>query len=171
MEIKAELNYLRMSPRKVRLVADLIRGMGTENAAATLRHLPKRAGDPVLKLLKSAIANAKHNFQIENDRGLFIREIRVDSGPILYRSRPRAFGRAAPIRKRTSHLTLLLDTKESLTVKTDKKEELMVREVTREDIKDEFWDGEAKGERKPPKTKRKSGTPDFVRRVFKRKVI
>lgn len=106
-EIIAKLRFLRMSPRKVRLIADMIRGKMAKKAIEVLSLLPKRAALPVLKLLNSAIANAKHNFSIESEN-LRVEKIIVDGGPVLKRSKPRARGRATPIRKRTSHITLSL---------------------------------------------------------------
>jgi large subunit ribosomal protein L22 len=100
-----------MSPRKVRLVVDAIRGMSVVAADTKLSFLPKLAATPVHKLLRSAIANAEHNFQLKKE-DLFIKTIVADGGPTLKRSQPRAFGRAAPIRKRTTHITLVLATKE-----------------------------------------------------------
>ncbi len=173
MEITAQLNYLRMSPRKVRLLANLIKGMEIKRAELELQYAGKRSAEPLLKLLRSAVANAKHNFQLAEE-GLYIKNILVNQGPILKRSMPRAFGRAAPIRKRTSHVYLVLDTRAPVKIKPrklSKKEEPLVREVTREDIKEEFADDQAKAEREIPKAKPKSRTPDFVKRVFKRKVI
>lgn len=106
-EITAKLRYLRASPRKVRLVADAIRGKTVEEADTQLRFLYKGAAQPIRKMLASSVANAKHNFKIER-KSLLIFSIRVDEGPTLKRWRARAFGRAAPIRKRTSHVTLVL---------------------------------------------------------------
>jgi len=100
---KAILKYLRISPRKVRLVADLIRGQNVQDAEQQLLFSTKRAAKPVLKLLKSAIANAG------NLSNLYIAEIRVDQGPTLKRWRARARGRAAMIKKRTSHITIKLE--------------------------------------------------------------
>lgn len=107
MEIKASLNYLRISPRKVKLVADLIRGLNVDKAQAQLQFLTKKAASPILKLLNSAIANAKHNFNLEKEN-LYIEDIGVNQGSTLKRWRPRAFGRAAPILRRTSHVTIIL---------------------------------------------------------------
>ena len=106
-DVKAQLNYLRISPQKVRLVAGAIRGRAVKAAEARLALLNKSASRPVLKLLKSAEATAKHNFGLEAE-GMFIKEIRVDEGPTLKRRMPRAFGRAYPIRKRSSRITLVL---------------------------------------------------------------
>lgn len=109
MEIYAKLKYLRIAPRKVRLVADLIRGMPVKEAQLQLEHIGRRAAHPIAKLLKSAVANSEHNYQQESDN-LYIKKITVDQGPMLKRYRARAMGRAAMIRKRTSHITVVLDT-------------------------------------------------------------
>lgn len=107
MDVHASLRFLRMSPRKVRLVVDAVRGMSVTAAETKLTFLPKLAATPVHKLLRSAIANAEHNFHLKPE-DLFIKTIVADGGPTLKRSRARAFGRAAPIRKRTTHITLVL---------------------------------------------------------------
>jgi len=109
MDIIAKLSYLRSSPRKVRLVVDVVRGMDAERASAQLKFLNKRASDPVLKLLNSAVANAKNNFQ--KTENLYIREIFVDQGPTYKRFRAAAKGRTSPINKKTSHITIILDEK------------------------------------------------------------
>ncbi len=96
-----------MSPRKVRLVTNLIKGMGVRSAKAQLLFLPKKAAGFLLKLLNSAIANAKHNFNLKED-GLSVLNVTVDGGPTLKRWMPRAMGKAAQIMKRTSHITLIL---------------------------------------------------------------
>lgn len=120
MNIKASLNHLRMSPKKIRLVADLIRGMDVKEADTQLKFSTKRAAKPILKLLGSATANAQHSFNVEKDN-LFISKIEVNEGPTLKRWRARAMGRAAPIMKRTSHINLVLETKKK--VKAKKKKE------------------------------------------------
>lgn len=110
MEIKATAKFIRQSPRKVRLVSDLIKGLPVERAREQLNILPKRAAITVLKVLNSAIANAEHNSQLKKD-SLFVLRTFVDQGPTLKRFRARAFGRGAPIRKKTSHLTIVLTEK------------------------------------------------------------
>lgn len=110
MPIIARLRYLRIAPRKVRLVADLIRGKPVREAETILRFQIKRGAEPVRKLLQSALANAKNNFKI-SEENLFISKITVDEGPKLKRWRPRARGRASPIQKKTSHITLVLEEK------------------------------------------------------------
>ena len=107
METTATLKSLRMSPRKVRLVTDLIKGLPVAQALVQLEFLPKHAARPVLKLLQSAVANAKHNHSLKID-SLVIKNVVVDGGAILYRWMPRAMGRATPIRKRTAHITMVL---------------------------------------------------------------
>lgn len=121
-EIKAKLNYLRISPRKVRLVADLIRGKDVTQAKAILNFTVKRAAKPILKLLNSAVASAKNDFHKE-ENNLYIKTIKVDEGPALKRWMPRARGRADLIKKRTSHITLILSEKEEKLTKEKEKEE------------------------------------------------
>lgn len=122
MEVKAKAKFIRMSPTKVRLVAGLIRKMPVEKALDQLRFINKLASGPVATLIKSAIANAEHNFELEKDN-LFIKELTVDGGPTLKRSMPKAHGRATPIRKRTSHINLVLgEIKPSGAVKAKKQE-------------------------------------------------
>jgi len=107
MEVKAFARYIRMSPRKVRLVADHIRGISVTEAENRLSVSSKWAKDPVFKLLQSAVANAVHNFKLDKAK-LSVKTIYVDGGPTLKRFRPRAMGRAAAIRKRTSHIGIIL---------------------------------------------------------------
>lgn len=110
MEVEAHARYIRMSSRKVKLVIDLIRGKSVEEAEKILTFVKKAAGRPVLKLLKSAAANAAHNFKLEKGN-LFVKKITADQGPSLKRWRPRAFGRAAPIKKHTCHISIILEDK------------------------------------------------------------
>lgn len=107
MDIHASLRHLHQSPRKVRLVVDMIRGRSVVDAATRLAFLKKGAAEPVLKLLNSAIANAAHNFHLAKET-LFVKTITADAGVTTKRFRPRAFGRAAPIRKRTTHIMIVL---------------------------------------------------------------
>ncbi|OHA88240.1 MAG: 50S ribosomal protein L22 [Candidatus Zambryskibacteria bacterium RIFCSPHIGHO2_01_FULL_43_25] len=107
-QITAQLNNLRHSPRKVRLVADLVRGKSVTSALNSLAFADKKATRPIIKLIKSAIANAKTQ-SLSEDK-LTIKEIRVDGGSVLKRFRPAAFGRAHPIRKRSSHVRIILTT-------------------------------------------------------------
>ncbi|HHZ06595.1 MAG TPA: 50S ribosomal protein L22 [Clostridiales bacterium] len=110
-ESRAYLNYVRISPRKVQIVLDLIRNKPVDLAMAILKHTPKAACEPLEKLLKSAMANAEnnHNMDVSN---LYVAECFVCQGPTLKRIRPRAQGRAFRINKHTSHITLVLKEKE-----------------------------------------------------------
>lgn len=108
MEVKATARYIRMSPRKVRLVIDVIRGLGVKEAQSQLHVMKKAAAEPVTKLLDSAVANAVHNFQLNADE-MFVKAITADGGPTLGRWRARAFGKSAPIRKRTTHISITLE--------------------------------------------------------------
>ena len=106
----AKLKYLRMAPRKVRLMANLLKGMSANEAEAQLLTNSKRASEPILLLLRSAVSNAK-NKQMDPEK-LFIREIRVDGGPMLKRWLPKAQGRATPIQKKSSHISIILEESE-----------------------------------------------------------
>lgn len=111
MEAKAHLRYARIAPRKVQIVLDLIRGKDTELAMAILKHTPKAASEQLEKLLKSAIANAETNHNMDKNN-LYVAECFVCPGPILKRIRPRAQGRTFRVLKRTSHITIVLKEKE-----------------------------------------------------------
>ncbi len=108
MEILAHTKFVRNAPRKVRLVADTIRGLNVTEARARLRFIPKDASQPLMKLLQSAVANAENNFHLDPEQ-LVIKSILVNEGPRLKRFQPRAFGRASVIRKRTSHILMTLE--------------------------------------------------------------
>ncbi|MAQ77198.1 50S ribosomal protein L22 [Candidatus Campbellbacteria bacterium] len=108
--MKATLKNYRQSPRKVRLVADLIRGKKVNQALVELEFLPKRATEVMTKLISSAAANAEHNFKVNQDE-LIIKDITVDKGITLKRYRPRARGVAKRINKRTSNIALSLEVK------------------------------------------------------------
>ena len=113
MEVIAKLKHLRMSPNKVRLVADLIRKLPVNEAIDQLTYSPKLAAKPLMRLLKSAVANAKHNFQLREEQ-LFVKAITVAMGTTLFRFMPRAHGRAYSVRKKCSHVEIILGTKEGL---------------------------------------------------------
>lgn len=108
MGAKASARYVRISPRKARLVVDLIRGKSAEKAVKILSLTPKKSAGIILKLLKSALANASQDESIDVDI-LRVKEAYVDQGPTMKRFRPRARGRATRIRKRSSHITLILE--------------------------------------------------------------
>ena len=110
--ITASIKNHRISPRKVRLVADMIRGKGVAQAQIILDGASKKAKHPISHLIDSAIANASHNFKIDSAQ-LFVKEIRVDQGYVLKRSQPMARGSAFPIKKRTSHISVVLAVREA----------------------------------------------------------
>ena len=163
MEVRAYLRYLNIAPRKTRLVANLVKGMEVEKAKAQLLFCKKRAAKPILKLINSALANARNNLGI--DGTFFIKEIRVDQGPMLKRWMPRAFGRATMIQRKTSHVTLVLEVKEPRKIERkeeEKKEE--VKEVKKEERK-EMPEIEIE---KPKKPKILKSLPS-VKKIFRRK--
>lgn len=108
MEVIAKLNYLRIAPRKMRLLVDLIRGKKVQEAMTLLDFSIKKGSKPLKKVLEQAIANAENNFQLEKS-SLYISKITIDEGPKLKRWRARARGRAARIEKKTSHISLVLN--------------------------------------------------------------
>ncbi len=108
MEVKAHARTVRIAPRKVRLVADLIRGKECGEALAILALTPKAASPVIDKVVKSAMANAEHNNKMDIDN-LYVKQILVNEGPTLKRFRPRAQGRASAINKRTSHITVVVE--------------------------------------------------------------
>jgi large subunit ribosomal protein L22 len=116
MEAKATARFVRMSPRKVRLVVDQIRGRSVNDAYALLQFSKKAAAEPVSKTLRSAVANAQVKAEADGEfvdvDELVIRDVWVNEGPTLRRWRAAAMGRAAPIRKRMSHITVVVDTRE-----------------------------------------------------------
>jgi large subunit ribosomal protein L22 len=111
MEARAQARFIRVTPRKARRVVDLIRGLPAAEAQAVLRFAPQAASGPVGKVLNSAIANAGHNFNMEPDT-LVVSKAYVDEGPTLKRFRPRAQGRAYRINKRTSHITVIVESRD-----------------------------------------------------------
>lgn len=162
-----KLNYLHIAPRKVRLVAAALKGLSVNEAEAQLLLRPQRASKPLLKLLRSAIANAKNNKKVDADK-LVVENMRVDQGPVFKRFIPRAMGRATPIHKKTSHVTLVLKEVEKRaeprfnivvqkTEDTKKKKAKKKPALPKADIKEEAI-----------KPKEKVG---FLKRIFRRKSI
>lgn len=171
MEVRAYLRNLHIAPRKVRAVAHMIRGMSVEDAQRELRHRIRRSSAPLAKLVRSARASAERTFPGAEARDMTIKEIRVDPGPVSKKFRPRAFGRAAPIRRRTSHVSLLLEARGGQIVPgSGRKEAPIVRDARREDLRDDM---------RPPRPRSAPDAaaraapkqPGFIRRVFRRKVI
>lgn len=118
-QVTAKLNHYRMGPKKLRLIVDLIRGKRVLRAQNILGLLNKKGAEPMLKLLNSAVANAKHNHNLAVET-LIVKSVMVDGGPVLKRFMPKAHGRATPVRERTSHVSLVLDEMEKKETKTKK---------------------------------------------------
>lgn len=110
MESKAVAKYVRIAPRKVRVVMDLVRGKNVADAFAILKFTPKAGADVIEKVLRSAVANAENNFEMDPDN-LYIKSAFVDEGPTMKRIHPRSRGQAFQILKRTSHVTVIVDEK------------------------------------------------------------
>jgi len=166
-EVKARLGYLRMSPKKVRLVVNAIRSMSVEEALSQLHFINKAATHPLIKLINSAVANAENNFGLEK-KNLIIKKLTVNEGPTLRRWKPRAHGRATPIRKRSSHIDLLLEDISGQQPKekaVSKKEEAKI--VTPDEAKQL-----SKSEDKEPKAgqeKDRGPKKGFAKKLFSRK--
>ncbi len=110
MEAKAILKYLKVSPQKARLVVDLIRGKKVDEALTILRFNTKAVSRDIVKIVKSAVANAENTKKLDVDK-LYVKSVYVDPGPVLKRTHAKAMGRGALIRKRSSHVTVVLDEK------------------------------------------------------------
>jgi large subunit ribosomal protein L22 len=165
MEVKASLKHLRMSPRKARLVIDIVRRMPVEAALDQLRFINKKATEPIAKLINSAIANAINTYNLEKSN-LYIKEIRSDEGVMLKRWMPRAHGRATSIRKRGCHLNLVLaEIKES-----GKKEKKVVKVADPVKLDKLAKEGEkaAKGVTKAEREKGKKAAGEKTK-IFRRK--
>lgn len=151
MEVKAKAKHIRISPKKTRLVVDVVRGMGAKKALDQLSFLNKKASKPVKKLIESCMANAENNYELDKNN-LFVKEICVDEGKTLHRFIPRAYGRATPIRKRTSHITVILgEIKDSGKVEPKKRE--VEAPVKLSDLANQAEEG---GKNKKEKTKKET---------------
>ena len=174
MIAQAKLHYLKISPRKVRLVVDLIRGKKVEEAQNILRFTQKRATLPLLKLLNQAISNASNNNSVVNEDNIFISKIFVDVGPVAKRRFPRAKGKSDIIRKRTSHVTIMLDeiNKEVKDVTKSKKVKTVKDKAKIKKTKPSKKKVEKKDKIKKPRrvtSKRIKSTPkkDIIKKDFK----
>lgn len=168
----AQLKYVNIAPRKMRLIADTLRGLTLNEAEAQLSVSPHRAAKKLLKLLQSAAANAKNNQQLNPD-SLIISSLRVDQGPSLKRWLPRARGMATPILKRTSHVTVIL-TESEKPVSPRFKQKVVVRakKVKREEKKFARPGTEKKAEHKPQEEEKPAPQREgFFRRIFRRKAV
>lgn len=162
------LRHLHITPRKVRFVADTLRGLPVQEAEAQLMLRPERAARPLLKLLRSAVANAVHTKKLET-KSLVVAELRVDEAPRLKRFLPRAQGRATPILKRASHITLVLESREPRAerftiVPPEKKSKKSKKKPKRE----KPGAGIAGAAAQEP---RREKEPGFFRRIFRRKSV
>ncbi len=152
--MQAVAKYIRMSPRKVRLVADLVRGLSVPAARQQLTFSKKGAAVPVLKALNSAVANAENTFS-QNASDLIVSEIRIDDGPTIKRHRPRARGAAFPIRKRTSHITVVVGQKKD----AEAAKEVKVEEKPATEVKKATEPKASAKKAKPAVKSKKSETP------------
>lgn len=175
MEVRAKAKFIRMSPRKLRLVIDLIRGLDVEEATSQLRFMAKAGAGPVLKLLNSCVANAVNNFKLKREN-LYIKTVTVDGGPVLKRWQPRAFGRATPIRKRSSHILIILAEKIESKKKAEKPEKILEKPKVVETLKmaTKKKTEEKKAEEKPPEKdeparKEVKKSKGFFKKFFQRK--
>lgn len=187
MEVRAKLNNLRISPRKVRLLAGVIRGLDVVHAKHQLDAIVKKSSQPLSKLLDSAVSNATNNFNLQEDN-LFIKDVNVDEGPKLKRFRPKGFGRTSPIEKKTSHVRIVLEEKiAGLKGKPGKskvhsvKHDHQLPEVKEDQplvtTMEEYKPVQGKFEVKKPANRKEIGKrsvlPDFknVKRLFRRKSV
>jgi large subunit ribosomal protein L22 len=177
MTIKAKLNYLRISPRKTRLVADLIRGKSVLEAQAILNFIVKKSKEPFLKLLNQAVSNAQNSFQLD-EKNLYISKITVDEGPKLKRWRPRSRGQAYEIQKKTSHISIVLDQivakpikKKKKQDKTEKKEQEKVSSASR-NLENDKTEKTDKIKLRPEKETLVKPKPEKgIKKIFKRKAF
>lgn len=196
MEVKAKSKYIKTAPRKVRLVIDCVRGMGVDNALNQLKFINKKVTRDIEKLINSAISNAVNNFELERNN-LFVKEIKADDGPTLKRWMPRARGRATTIRKRTTHVEVILGELVDSGKKEGKKQKVADpikldgksaedKDVKKETKKSSVKKGETaktsvakeekgkkivdpRGEGKGKNTKIEGGQKTFVNKIFRRK--
>lgn len=179
MEIAVKLKYLRIAPRKVRLVSDLVRGKKIEEAQKVLDFTVKKANLPIIKLINSAIASAKNNYQID-ESNLYISKIFVDEGPKYKRWRARSRGRAAQIKKRTSSITLIISdidskktkkakVKKSTTSKKEIKETKIIEKQDKKEAKEKTNKEQIKF--KPKLSFSKPKTDSGNKKIFRRKAF
>lgn len=188
-KVEAQLNYLRIAPRKVRALAEIIKGLDIDAARAQLRYATRRPAKPLEKLLNSAAANARSNFGLDPGY-LYIKEIIVNEGMKLKRYKPKGFGMAMPIQKKTSHVKIVLDelpeaerkkkdemlnkVKKFEAAKTDQVPEAKTEKAGKEEkakIKSEFRPTVKKEEAKGKKKGVFGGVKSLGRRLFQRKSV
>lgn len=180
-QVKAQLNNLRIAPRKVRAIANLIKGKNVNNALDQLEYFVKKPVRPIKKLLNSAIANAENNFNMVKEN-LFIKELLVNEGTKLKRFRAKGFGRAANIQKKTSHIKLVLDEhtpglKREKTSKAKPPKASLAHEGGKEVLDEPVKEESNIRESKKPEIKRELGAKQsgtlgkFGKRIFQRKQV
>ncbi len=182
MKVKAKLKNLRISPRKVRISADIVRGCNIEDAIFRLDNTVKKSNEPIKKMLLGAVANAQNNFNLEKE-SLVITDIQVGEGITMKRWMPRAYGRASEILKRSSHVYITLEGKEASTVKSAKKKAAKKSEMedktegSEETVgkvdkkKDETLKLNKKSHYKVDAKKKESREKGWSKKMFKRKSI
>lgn len=174
MQSTAKLKYLRIAPRKIRLIADLIRNKSAEEAQSILSFSTKKSADPLLRLLRQAIANAKNEFNLK-ESDLYISKITVDEGPKLKRWRARSRGQAFEIQKKTSHINLVLSEIKGVSIKKTKKK--ITKKPKAEKVKAEDISGKKpkanikKKEFRAQKETLKPKAGKSSRKIFRRKAI
>src|SRR3989344_8377373 len=164
MQVTAHLSSIRIAPRKVRLVANLLKGADAIAAKGQLRYLPKRSSKPLEKLLESALAHAQNNLGLVREN-MRIKEIMVNGGPVLKRFEPKGFGSVSPQAKRTSHITIILEEK----IPGLKGEEKASEAKSRTEARSASGTGMPKHEVKKELGKRDSGVKSTKRKLFQRK--
>ena len=173
MKVTASLNYLRISPRKVRVVVDAVRGLAARDAVAQLSFLNKRAARDVQKLISSAIANAEHNFSLDPE-SLKISSIKVNEGPRLKRFKAKGMGRAGLIERKTSHILLELEGERGVEKAARKEEKIAVAERP-QDVIIESGEGTQEEQagtlRQAEKKIGQKKKDSFTRRFFQRKSV
>ena len=170
VEVKAQLNSLRLAPRKVRAVSNLIKGKNALDALDQLEAMVKRPSLPIIKLLKSAVANAENTYNMVKEN-LYVKSIRVDEGIKLKRFKPKGFGRVSPLEKKTSHVSLVLGEKVSGLKRTLANKKEKSKEAA---ISDQITEEKQETQKHEVKTKlgRKEGVFSGIgKRVFRRKAI
>lgn len=172
MRVIAKLNYLHISPRKVRAVVNIVKKMKPREALAQLKFTPNLAAHSLAKLIESALANASNNFSLDVS-GLKIFEFKVDGGPVFKRFRPGSRGRVSPLRRKTSHITLILEGQRVAAANVKKTPELpAVESVSAPEKTIEIKTSDLKKNRE---NFQKQGSPKkgpgFVKRMFQRKSI
>lgn len=177
-EVKAQLNNLRLAPRKVRAVSNLVKNKNAPDAVNQLEVVTRRSGLPILKLLKSAMANAENNRNMVKEN-LYIKSIEVDEGVKLKRFKPKGFGRVSPIEKKTSHVRLILaervpGLKRTLRPEKKEKREALIRDAKdtkKQEFKNPLDSARIKPEIKTELGKKEGRLKSLGKRIFRRKVI